>query len=391
MSTRRDVLAQVVSMGGALAFGADPAAGTGRSMAPGPLRILILGGTGNIGPYHVSAALARGHRVSVFSRGLSEAHLPAGVERLIGDRNGDLKSIRNRDWDAVIDIATFGPGWVRTLGRALSGRVRHYTFISTISVYDDAPANAITDETSKVLAYHGSKDPYSITAEGPDYGAVKVLCEEEAEKQFPGRAFIVRPGYIGGPGDTHDVLVYWPLRMQHGGEALAAGNPSTAVQFIDVRDMAAWIVRTIERSGTGVYNAIGPAAPATVGDVVEAARQSASAPAKVTWVPSSWLSAQKGREAFSTLLFWEFNTGYLTRISNARALAQGLTTRALSVTLSDTLRWYRTGHPQDELVTGPRPKANGSGFERGHLSWASYLDRERAMITAWRASRSKAS
>jgi len=113
-----------------------------------PLRILVLGGTGAIGPFHVRAAVARGHRVAVFSRGRREADLPPGVERLVGDRNGDLQAIRNRDWDAVIDIAAYGPGWVRNLGAALGERVRHYTFISTVSVYDKPEANSITREDS---------------------------------------------------------------------------------------------------------------------------------------------------------------------------------------------------------------------------------------------------
>lgn len=142
---------------------------------------------------------------------------------MVGDRNADLNSIRGRDWDAVLDIATFGPGWVRTLGEALKGHVGHYTFISTVSVYDNPAANKITDETSSVLAYYGSADPYSmITAEGPDYGALKVLCEREAERQFPAHALIVRPGYVAGPGDTHAPLPYWVLRMQRGGDCPAA-------------------------------------------------------------------------------------------------------------------------------------------------------------------------
>lgn len=120
------------------------------------LRILVLGGTGNIGPYHVRAAVERGHRVSVFSRGFSQANLPAGVERLIGDRRGDLASIMDRDWDAVIDIATFGPGWVRSLGEAIRDRTEHYTFISTLSVYDNPGANDLTREDSPVLLMYAT-------------------------------------------------------------------------------------------------------------------------------------------------------------------------------------------------------------------------------------------
>jgi 2'-hydroxyisoflavone reductase len=215
MSGRREFLVRAAAAGGVWVFGA-----TGRATAAAPRRalsILILGGTGSIGPYHVHAASERGHRVCVFSRGRSVADLPPGVERLIGDRNNDLRSIAERDWDAVLDIATFGPGWVRSLGQTLKGRVRHYTFVSTISVYDHPEANRTTRETSAVLPYRGSADPYLATTEGPDYGALKVLAEHEAEKQFPDRTLVLRPGYIAGPGDTHAPFPYWVLRVQRGG------------------------------------------------------------------------------------------------------------------------------------------------------------------------------
>jgi len=384
MPNRREFLTKVVVAGSAGVFAASAAAEQSLSGSK-PLRILILGGTGNIGPYHVRAAVQRGHQVAVFSRGRTAAELPAGVQHLIGDRSGDLSSIQGRDWDAVLDIATFGPSWVRTLGEALKGRVGHYSFISTVSVYDNPVANRLTDETSRVLAYEGKADPYSnIEGESADYGALKVLCEREAERQFPGRTLVVRPGYIAGPGDTHAPLPYWVLRMQRGGEVLAAGDPSTPVQLIDVRDLAEWMVRMIERRGTGIYNAVGPIPPTDLGHVIEAARGTATAPPKVTWVPRSWLAAQPDKDLFSGLLFWEINKGALSGISNARALAQGLTTRAVQVTLADTLRFLQTQPPQTQVTAGYRPKAGG-GFERVRLPWPEYLQRERAVLAAWHA------
>jgi 2'-hydroxyisoflavone reductase len=356
-----------------------------QSLAAKRLRILMLGATGNIGPYHVRAAVARGHGVSIFSRGRSAAELPAEVERLLGDRNGDLNSLKGRDWDAVLDIATFGPGWVRTLGEALKGRVAHYTFISTISVYDNPAANTITEETSRVLAYRGGADPYSVTTEGPDYGAIKVLCEQEAERQFPASTLIVRPGYIAGPGDTHAALPYWLLRMQRGGEVLAVGNPATPVQFIDVRDLGEWIVRMIEKRGTGTYNTVGPVPATDLGGVIDAARVTAPVPPRVTWVPSSWLSTRTDKDSFAGLLFWELNKGYLSGISNRRAVERGLTTRSVRVTLTDTRRWLQDQPPQQELLLGYRPKADRSGFEPVRMTWPAYLEREKALLAAWHA------
>ncbi len=305
------------------------------------------------------------------------------MERLVGDRNSDVQSLQGRDWDAVVDVATYGPGWVRTLGTELQGHVRHYTFISTISVYDRPEANGITDEASKVLAYNGIADPYLVTTEGPDYGAIKVLCEQEAEKQFPARTLILRPGYVAGPGDTHAPLPYWVLRMQRGGEVLAAGDPATPVQFIDVRDLAEWSVRMSEKRATGTYNAVGPAQATQLDDVVNAARMTAPRPPEVTWISRSWLSTRKDKEIFGGLLFWEFNKGHLTGMNNRRALAQGLTTRPVSATLADTLSWYQQRPPQTDVLTGYRPKEDGSGFEPVRLPWPEYLERERMVLDAW--------
>src|SRR5690606_3255277 len=194
----------------------------------------------------VRAAVARGHRVAVFSRGKRRAELPDAVERLTGDRNGDLEAIRGRDWDAVLDVPTFRPAWVRSIGEALGSRAGHYTFISTVSVYDKPAATGKTTEDRPVLEYKGIEDPYAVGDQaGAGFGALEVLCEREAERQFPGRTLVLRPGYVGGPGDRR-ALTYWAVRADKGGEMLAGGNPSAPVQYIDVRDLAEWTVRMIE-------------------------------------------------------------------------------------------------------------------------------------------------
>jgi 2'-hydroxyisoflavone reductase len=389
MSNRREFLTQAVAAGSALALCATNAgAAASRSIASKPLRVLILGGTGFIGPHHVRAAVARGHKVAVFNRGKDHADLPASVERLLGDRNGNLDSIKSREWDAVIDLATYGPGWVRSLSEALRGRVKHYTFISTISVYDNPAANDTTRETSKVLAYSGKADPYSVTEHtGADYGALKVLCEREAEAQFPNRTLILRAGYIVGPGDTNGFVTYWPVRVEKGGELLAAGDPSTPVQYIDVRDMAELAIRLVEKSATGTYNTVGPAAPTTYGQLVDAARETAPTPPKVTWVPIAWLAARKGSDMWGMLLFWHFQgLGGLTRVNIERALAAGFTTRPLSVTLADVLRWYKEA-PQEQqvgLVTGHKKKEDGS-WTATTASWPEYLEHERQVLAEWDA------
>lgn len=384
MSTRRGFLSDAVAVGTTLATMRAGAQGS-LDADTKSLRILILGGTGKIGPYHVRAAIDRGHQVSVFSRGITRADLPIGVERLVGDRNGNLQSLKGRDWDAVIDLATYGPAWVRSLGEAIRDRTSHYAFVSTISVYSDPAANAETDEDSPVLSYDGSADPYSIVEEGQHYGALKVLCEHEAEQQFPEKTVVLRPGFIGGPDETHGVLSYWAARGRMGGEILAAGKSTTPVQYIDVRDMAEWVVRLIEAGVTGTFNTLSPIRE--LGEVVATAALAASTPTSVTWVPSDWLAARGEPATWGTLLFWESNEGYLTRMNNARALANGLRFRSIGATLADTLAW-QDRQPEElraTLNTGFQRDPETGDFVQVRLPWPEFLERERATVAAWHA------
>jgi 2'-hydroxyisoflavone reductase len=332
----------------------------------------------------VRAALERGHRVSVFSRGHHRADLPRKVERLVGDRNGDLESIRHRDWDAVIDVATFGPAWVRTLGEALRGRVGHYTFISTVSVYEHPGDNAITTEDSPVSIYRGKQDPYAVVDHvGPEYGALKAMCEQEAEKQFPGATLVLRPGYVAGPGDRRAVT-YWALRARRGGELMAGGDPATPVQYIDVQDLAEWTIRLIESRATGVFNAVGPTSPLTLGHVVEIARKTFAPRSTVTWIPSSWLLSQKEPYWWGTLLFFSMGVADIMRMSNERVLKQGLTTRPLSSTMRAAVAWYDKQEDQSTIVTGFKRKDDGT-FGAASSSWVDYLDHEKLALAAWHA------
>src|SRR5689334_459517 len=186
--------------------------------APTPLKILILGGTGFTGPYQVKYALARGHTVTVFNRGKSHpGELPAGVEQLIGDRNGQLDALKNRKWDVVIDNPTMLPKWVHDAAKILKGNVERYIFISTISVYAGG-MKAGADESAPVVKYDG-KDPMKetrdtvIASKFALYGPLKALSEKEVEKWFPGKSLIIRPGLIVGPGDESDRFTYWPARI----------------------------------------------------------------------------------------------------------------------------------------------------------------------------------
>src|SRR6202048_1604257 len=228
-----------------------------------PLRILILGGTGFTGPYQVRYALSRGHKVTTFNRGKTHpGELPNDVEQLIGDRNGNLDALKNRQWDVVIDNPTTLPAWVRDAAQILKGNVDRYVFISTISVYADTSKPGVTEDAP--LAKYTGADAMKETRESliasnfALYGPLKALSEAEAEKWFPKKTLVIRPGLIVGPRDETDRFTYWPVRIDRGGEVLAPGDPGDPVQFIDGRDLAEWVIRMVEQRQTGIYNAAGP-------------------------------------------------------------------------------------------------------------------------------------
>ena len=314
-----------------------------------PLRILILGGTGFTGPYQVRYALSRGHKVTTFNRGKTHpGELPTEVEQLIGDRNGKLDALKGRQWDVVIDNPTTLPAWVRDAAQILKGNVERYVFISTISVY--AVTSNGVDETAPLAKYDGL-DPYKETLEAmrasgyKTYGPLKALSEQEAEKWFPGKTLIIRPGLIVGPGDETDRFTYWPVRIDRGGEVLAPGNSNDPVQFIDARDLAEWTIRMVENREIGIYNATGPAKPLGIGKMLDEIKDALNSNAKFTWVPADFLK-QQSVEAWSNMPVWAGDELGLARTNINRALAKGLTFRPLTETARDTLAWLKS-QPQD--------------------------------------------
>src|SRR5438552_8168928 len=304
--TRRQFIKLSAVTGGALAFGTRSATLVAKESVK-PLRILILGGTGFTGPYQVRYALSRGHKVTTFNRGKTHpGELSNEVEQLIGDRNGQLDALKDRQWDAAIDNPTTLPAWVRDAGQTLNGNVERYVFISTISVYADT--SKAVDETAALAQYDGP-DPYKETLEAmrasgyKTYGPLKVLSEKETEKWFPGKTLIIRPGLIVGPGDETDRFTYWPVRIDRGGEVLAPGNSNDPVQFIDARDLAEWKIRMVENRETGIYNATGPAKPLGIGKMLDEIKDALNSNAKFTWVPADFLK-QQSVEAWSNMPVW---------------------------------------------------------------------------------------
>ena len=326
-----------------------------------PLKILILGGTGFTGPFQVKYAVSRGHQVTVFNRGRTHPGiLPKEVEQLIGDRNGQLDALKGIKWDVVIDVPTTIPVWVRDVAQILKGNVDRYVFVSTLSVYSDNSKPGM-DESGPLAKYEGAdamkETQQSLRASNMMlYAPLKVESEKEAEKWFPGKTLIVRPGLIVGPGDESDRFTYWPVRVARGGEVLAPGNPSDPVQFIDARDLAEWIIRMAEQGTVGTFNATGPKSKLGIGEMLNGIKKATKSDAQFTWADADFLAAQKVA-AWSDMPVWvppRGDEGGFSTISIKRALDKGLTFRPLGDTTQATLDWFRkqTAERQSKLRAG---------------------------------------
>jgi len=361
MNTSRRDFIQMTAAAGAAGLALGPRSGTERGSAiasPAPLRILILGGTGFIGPHLVRYVLGRGHIPTLFNRGRTNTHLFPEVEKLVGDRENDLESLKGRTWDAVIDNSASIPRWVRDSAQLLKDSADVYLFTSTRSTYSDFTQIGMTEEAGPQF----DVDP--ALTDDPDvrlpYGQAKVLCEYETKRAFPGRYLIVRPGLIVGPGDQTDRFTYWPARIHRGGEVLAPGEPENPVMFIDVRDLAEWYVHLLERGARGALNALGPEAPLSFAELLYGIRAITSTPVSFTWVATDFLLEHEVRP-YSHMPLWMPARGDragFNRWDLSKPLAMGLKYRPLAVTAKDTLEFHlsRPLERQQELRAGITPQ-----------------------------------
>jgi nucleoside-diphosphate-sugar epimerase len=341
-TSRRQVLKSVALVSGTLlSNAADLMAGAAKQLEPAQhaqrkLDLLVLGGTGFIGPHLVRHACKQGHHVTIFTRGRRRAELPADVVRLTGDRNGNLKSLEGKKWDAVVDDSATNPDWVRQSTALLKGNVNRYIFTSSTGVYYPYLKRGLDESAPVHLELDDPKD------ESAAFGVAKSKCEQQMLSVFGDHGIVVRPTYIVGPGDTTDRFPYWPQRLARGGEVLAPGRRDDPVQFIDVRDLAEFMVHLLENERSGVYNVVGPRVTMTMPRFLEQASAALGSSASFTWVDDyDFLAKHRIEEAIPWAMLKGNDDGMMS-IGHARAEAAGLKYRPLATTVRDTLEWWKT-------------------------------------------------
>ena len=381
MSTSRKEFLQLSTAGAlGVGLGATPAAASGsrpdesrgtsirrQEAPPRRLEILILGGTGFIGPFQVHSALERGHNVTLFNRGSGSALFPY-LETIEGDRNGDYEGLRGRRWDVVIDNATNNTRWIELAAEELRDSVDQYMFVSSRSAYADVSRVPMTSD-APTWTYETAGVPRS--QERLPYGLGKAEMERIAQRILPGRTTILRPGLIIGPGDETDRFTYWPMRIDRGGEVLAPGDGSDPVQIIDVPDFTDFTVKLAEDATMGEFNCVGPRTPRPMAELLYGIRAVTTTEASFTWVPRDFLARHDVRP-YAEMPVWRPPVdGYegFARFDLTPEVEAGLTFRSLADTASATLEYHYS-----------RPVERQRAFRSG-LS----AEREREVLEAWHA------
>lgn len=341
------------------------------------LSILILGGTSFLGPHQIAYALSRGHQISTFTRGKTRPtvhqELFDQVEMLIGDRQDDLTALHDREWDVVIDNSGRDVQWTKDTAELLKDKVGLYMYTSSTGVYYPYLGDDIAEDTPLVMEEPAEVEDEEMKLEYW-YGVMKTNSEQAARDAFgDDRTIIVRPTYMVGPADKTDRFIHWPIRLSKGGATLVPGKTDDPVQFVDVRDVAEWMIRLAEAGMTGVFNAVGPENATTMLEFVEEAAQTFEVERELVVIDDYDFLMDQG---VPYLVPWIMPTGNnygSSRASNAKARANGMTFRPLSETMQDTHDWWYSDavgqEKRDEYEQNPE----------------GVLEREASIVAAWEA------
>lgn len=352
MYKRRDFLINGLKAGSLLSLTPYMLASCGKSVKEGQqenesskkLKILILGGTSFLGPHQIAYAMERGHSITTFTRGKTKPtvhqDLFANVESLVGDRSNNLEALHNRQWDAVIDNSGHNANWTRDSAKLLKDSASIYMYTSSTGVYYPYLGSNIREDTKLLL-----EEPEGIEDEEMKieywYGVMKTNSEIAARNNFgEDRTIVIRPTYMIGPADKSDRFIHWPIRLSRGGDVVVPGKPEDPVQYMDVRDVAHWMIRLIEKNAVGTYNAVGPASPTGMRSFVEEVATAFTTESNLVQVHDyEFLERQNIHHLVPWIMPVGNNVGSALA-NNELAIANGLTFTPLSKTVKDTHDWW---------------------------------------------------
>jgi 2'-hydroxyisoflavone reductase len=365
-SSRRQFIKAGV-LGGAAAVAGVPKIASAGERKFKPLNILVLGGTGFLGPHMVREALRRGHTVTLFNRARTNSTLFPDLETIKGDRDNGLDGLKGRSWDAVLDNSGYVPRHVQDSARLLAANTDRYVYTSTVSVYADfnihnlesSPLATIADETVEEVT-------------GETYGPLKALCEKRVASEISAdKLTIIRPTYVCGPGDHTDRFSYWPIRTRKGGEMIWPGKPSDVIQIIDVNDLANFTVDCVDNNVSGVFNAVNPAGKYTMADLLEDSQAVSGTTVDPLWVSEEFLY-ENDLAGSRSIPIWSptgGENGGSGTFSGEAARAAGLHNRPERETARNVLTWWdaQSEERRADMKAGLSP------------------DREAELIEAWKA------
>lgn len=367
-NSRRQFIKAGVLGGAAIAAGVPLIAGAGENRQSfEPLSILVLGGTGFIGPHMVREALRRGHKITLFNRGRTNNALFRDLETIKGDRNNGLDGLQGHSWDAVIDNSGYVPRHVEDSARLLAPNSSRYLYISTVAVYADF---GIDNTESSPLATIADETIEEVT--GESYGPLKALCETRARAEVAAdNLTIIRPTYIAGPGDHTDRFSYWPVRTRQGGEMIWPGTPAHTIQIVDVRDLANFTIDCLDKNISGTFNAVNPAGSYSMEELLTDSQAVTGVTVDPIWISEDFAYEQNliGGRMLPT---WHPRTGpdanAFSFVGKA-AVRAGFHNRPERETIRDLLDWWDT---LDEE-------------RRANIRAGIPADREAEVIAAWKA------
>ncbi|MEL6253438.1 MAG: NAD-dependent epimerase/dehydratase family protein [Bacteroidota bacterium] len=339
------------------------------------LKILILGGTGFLGPHQIAYALKRGHKVSTFTRGKTKPtihpELFSQVESLVGDRENNLEALKNRKWDVVIDNSGRRTKWTEDSAKLLVDNVGYYMYTSSISVYYPFTGDDFSEKRKLVVEI--PSDINENEKRTYEYGVMKATSEIATINTFgEDRSMIVRPTLIVGPGDRTDRFPYWTARMEKGGDIIIPGKSDEVVQYIDVRDLAGWMIRLLENEAAGTYNGSGPGFEMTTNAFVHGIHACYNSPVNYIQIDDMEFLQENGLIGIQPWVIQLPAYAGMSRSDNSKAIESGLTFRSLAETVQATTEWWYsdavTQERRDNILNGER----------------SLMKREKEILTKWR-------